>query len=82
VTAASATVATGEQIEDAVRLVEDAIDASSQHAFQVAHTTRWRVPTDRTGQAVVDAMLEAGWTPPRAAGAAPPRHGRTLGTGR
>lgn len=44
----------GDELDDAVRIVEDTIDATSSCG----------VTTDRTGQAIVDALLEAGWQPP------------------
>jgi hypothetical protein len=50
-------------IEDAVQIVEDAIDATSEHIRDPELFNAF-VPSARTGQAVVDALLEAGWTPP------------------
>jgi hypothetical protein len=45
--------------DEAVRVVEDAIDASSETQFGLHY-----IPTARTGRAIVAAMLEAGWTAP------------------
>lgn len=44
---------------DAVRLVEDVIDATS-----VSHACMCHVPTAGTGAAVVAALVEAGWVAP------------------
>lgn len=59
-------------VTEAVRLVEDAIDATSADAS--FDGLRVAVPTDRTGLAVVEALVEAGWAPP---GPATPDPART-----
>lgn len=51
----------GDELDDAVRIVEDAIDATSEAMGTYGDVM---APTARTGQAVVDALLEAGWQPP------------------
>lgn len=54
-----------EHVEDrwseAVRLVWDVIDATSEPA----DSPRAFVPTERTAGAVIAALVEAGWTPPQ-----------------
>ena len=51
------------RLDDAVRLVEDVIDATSEHA-DVFRTGRTYIVSARTGSAIVQALIEAGWTPP------------------
>lgn len=53
----------GDELDDAVRIVEDAIDATSDE-WTDEDGRRVSSPSDRTGRAVVDALLEAGWQPP------------------
>lgn len=50
-------------VTEAVRLVEDAIDATSDRVV-ASGGGRLAVTTVRTGLAVVEALVEAGWTPP------------------
>lgn len=57
-------------VTDAVRLVEDAIDATSERAGSWSDGL---VPTARTGLAVVEALVEAGWAPPTEAAPDPAR---------
>lgn len=54
----------GDELDDAVRIVEDAIDATSDE-WTDEDGRRVSSPSDRTGRAVVDALLEAGWQRPR-----------------
>lgn len=57
------TTPTPEVDPDAVRLVEDVIDATStEGGFTHADA---RVPTADTGPAIVRALVEAGWQPPQ-----------------
>lgn len=49
--------------EVAVQIVEDAIDATSEHIRDPELFNAF-VPSARTGRAVVDALIEAGWSPP------------------
>lgn len=56
----------GDELDDAVRLVEDAIDATSEYVATGNRADRVAIPTARTGRGVVDALLEAGWQPPDA----------------
>jgi len=44
--------------EDAVRLVEDVIDATSD-----VHVGACAVPSSRTAPAIIAALREAGWQP-------------------
>ena len=44
--------------DDAVRLVEDVIAATSD-----VHVGACHVPSSRTGAAIVEALREAGWAP-------------------
>lgn len=53
----------GDELDDAVRIVEDAIDATSDE-WTDEDGRRVSSPSDRTGRAVVDELLEAGWQPP------------------
>lgn len=48
-----------ELLAAAVLIVEDTIDATSQYTHGQAF-----VATERTGAAIVNALTEAGWTPP------------------
>lgn len=49
---------------DAVRLVEDTIDATSERWSCGAYGCDTRFTTDRTAPAILAALLEAGWQPP------------------
>lgn len=49
---------------DAVRAIEDAIDATSERAY---YSCGCLVPTSRTADAILDALIEQGWTPPQKA---------------
>lgn len=52
-------------VTEAVRLVEDAIDDSSERVHPGHGPVL--VPSARTGLAVVEALVEAGWLPPEPA---------------
>lgn len=64
-------------VTEAVRLVEDAIDATSDgvsvEVCAVERIDRVMVPSARTGLAVVEALVEAGWAPPTEAAPDPAR---------
>ena len=51
---------------DAARLIEDVIDDTSDHnGSQGYEACNCRVTTKATAPAVIAALIEAGWTPPR-----------------
>lgn len=53
-----------EQLADAVRLVEDTIDATCVFVATANRADRVAIPCEHTGRAVVEALVELGWTPP------------------
>lgn len=49
---------------DAIRAIEDAIDATSERAY---YSCGCLVPTARTAETILDSLIEQGWTPPQKA---------------
>lgn len=52
---------------DAIRAIEDTIDVTSERLRFGPDCCGCLVPTSRTADAILDALIEQGWTPPQKA---------------
>lgn len=57
----------GSAHHDAIRAIEDAIDATAERRSFGYESCGCLIPTERTAEAILDALIEQGWTPPQKA---------------